>query len=499
MRTEDTTVELDRPASTASMAIRRAGDPRSTNHDAAPIGSLRLVLALADADAPDALIEALRLVLLPGGGALGGDEPLDLAAIDLRLVAVDRAITRLLDAILHHPALQALEARWRGLRFVVDRIDARENIVVEILDASKEDLRRDFEESPELAHSGLHAHVYTRALATYGGHPYGLLCADFTVSPTAEDLALLRACAAVAALAHVPFIANAGVEFFGVRSLAELPGLGDLGAHFEGPHFAAWQRLRREPWARYLGLCAPRFLLRAPYNVECTPSLPLRYREGLTGGDASLLWGHASLAFAVRIAAAFARYRWCVEILGARACPGITVPDLGLQTPIDGPWIPCPIEALISRRLQEDLTEAGLIALIYDRRSATLSFDVAPSLFRDEGPTPISGQLPYVFLAGRIAHYLKRIQRDSIGTWEDTRALQHVLDAWLRRYVADVDDPHWETRVRRPFRRAALTIDPHPRKEGWVACHLDLEPHLTHNGAPIVLAIVGRLDRSATA
>ncbi|MEZ4452876.1 MAG: type VI secretion system contractile sheath large subunit [Nannocystaceae bacterium] len=472
-------------------------EPRSVTPAVAPHGSLRLLLALADADDDDdaAIAGALRVLLVAGGGALAADEPLDLASIDRRLVAIDRGIAGVLDAILHHPALQALEARWRGLRFVVDRVDAGENIVVEILDASKEDLRLDFEESPELAHSGLHAHVYTRALATYGGHPYGLLCADFDVTPAADDLALLRACAAVAALAHVPFVANAGVEFFGVRSLAELPGLGDLGAHFEGPHFAAWQRLRREPFARYLGLCAPRFLLRAPYNVECAPATPLRYREGLGDGDAALVWGHASLAFAVRVAAAFARFRWCVEILGSRACPGITTPDAGLSAPIDGPWIPCPIEALVSRRLQEDLTEAGLIALTYDRRAATLSFDVAPSLFRDEGPCPISGQLPYVFLAGRIAHYLKRIQRDTIGTWEDTRALHHLLDAWLRRYVADVDDPHWETRVRRPFRRAALTLDPHPRKEGWVACHLDLEPHLTHNGAPIVLAIVGRLDR----
>lgn len=461
--------------------------------------SLDLLLAIDDAAAKGALGEVLRVLLGAGAFALGDGEPLDLTAIDRRIAAIDRALARALDAILHHPALQELEARWRGLRFVVDRIDAAENIRLEILCASREDLQRDFAESPELAHSGLHAHVYTRALATHGGHPYGLLCADFAVSRDLEDLALLRACAAVAALAHVPFVANAGVDFFGVASLAELPGLGDLGAHFEGPHFAAWQRLRREPTARYLALCAPRFLLRAPYNVECAPALPLRYREGLGGGEASLLWGHASLAFVVRVAAAFARFRWCVEILGARACPGIAIGEDGLARPIHGPWIPCPVEALVSRRLQEDLTRAGLIALTYDRRSETLSFDAAPSLYHDEGPSPISGQLPYVFLAGRIAHYLKRIQRDTIGTWEDTRALQQVLDAWLRRYVADVDDPHWETRVRRPFRRATLTLDPHPRHEGWVACHLNLEPHLTHNGAPIVLAIVGRLDRSGAA
>ncbi|HDY98879.1 MAG TPA: type VI secretion system contractile sheath large subunit, partial [Pseudomonas sabulinigri] len=92
-------------------------------------------------------------------------EPVKKAMVDRMIAEIDAKLSRQMDAILHHEKFQALESSWRGLQLLVDRTDFRENIKLEIINASKEDLLEDFEDSPELVQSGLYKHVYT---AEYG-------------------------------------------------------------------------------------------------------------------------------------------------------------------------------------------------------------------------------------------------------------------------------------------------------------------------------------------
>lgn len=54
-----------------------------------------------------------------------------------------------------------MESLWRGLKQLVDNTDYRQNVKTEILDVSKDDLRQDFEDAPELIQSGLYWHTYT--------------------------------------------------------------------------------------------------------------------------------------------------------------------------------------------------------------------------------------------------------------------------------------------------------------------------------------------------
>src|SRR5690606_39263881 len=113
--------------------------------------------------------------------------------------------------------------------------DFRENIKLEILNVSKEDLQMDFEDAPEITKSGLYKLVYTREYGTLGGRPVGAVFSNYEFGPGAQDVALLTSCAAVAALSHAPFFAAAGPEFFGSNNYLDLPNLKDLRAIFEGP------------------------------------------------------------------------------------------------------------------------------------------------------------------------------------------------------------------------------------------------------------------------
>ena len=78
------------------------------------------------------------------------------ATVDEMIADLDRKLCRQVDAILHHPDFQKLESSWRSLKFLVDQTDFRENNKIEILNVSKQKLREDFEDAPEITKSGLY-------------------------------------------------------------------------------------------------------------------------------------------------------------------------------------------------------------------------------------------------------------------------------------------------------------------------------------------------------
>src|SRR5271154_6329209 len=95
-------------------------------------------------------------------------EKVDKAFADALIAEIDEKISRQVDVILHNPDFQKLESSWRGLKFAVDRTDFRENIKVEILNVSKQDLMTDFEDAPEITKSGLYKIAYTAEYGTFG-------------------------------------------------------------------------------------------------------------------------------------------------------------------------------------------------------------------------------------------------------------------------------------------------------------------------------------------
>lgn len=102
-------------------------------------------------------------------------EPVNKARVDRMIAELDSKISEQMDEILHAPELQELEATWRGLKLLVDRTDFRENIKIELISASKEEVLEDFELSPEVPQSGLYKHVYAAGYGQFGGQPVGAM------------------------------------------------------------------------------------------------------------------------------------------------------------------------------------------------------------------------------------------------------------------------------------------------------------------------------------
>ncbi len=176
---------------------------------------------------------------------------------------------------------------------MVDRVDFRENIKVNVLHVTKQELLEDFEFAPEIIQSGFYKHVYSSGFGQFGGEPIAAVLGAYEFKNTAPDMKLLQYVSAVGAMAHAPFLSSVSPEFMGLNSWTELPNIKDLYAIFEGPAYTKWRALRDSEDSRYLGLTAPRFLLRQPYSPTDNPVKNFNYYEDVSQNHEDYLWGNS--------------------------------------------------------------------------------------------------------------------------------------------------------------------------------------------------------------
>ncbi|MFQ5773099.1 MAG: type VI secretion system contractile sheath large subunit [Kiloniellaceae bacterium] len=437
-----------------------------------------------------------------------GERKIDKSLVDGMIAEIDKKLSVQVDEILHDRKFQQLESAWRGLKYVVDKTNFRENIKLEILNVSKEDLLEDFEDSPEVVKSGLYQHVYTSEYGQFGGQPVAAIVGNYDFGPGAQDVKLMQYVGSVAAMSHAPFIAAAGPQFFGLDDFQGLPNLKDLKSIFEGPQYAKWKSFRESEDARYVALTMPRFLLRLPYGEDSNPVKAFNYEENVKNNHADYLWGNTSFTFAARLTDSFAKYRWCPNIIGPQS--GGAVEDLPLHhfESMGDIETKIPTEVMISDRREFELAEEGFIGLTMRKGSDNAAFFSANSVQKPkyfgtskegkeaETNYKLGTQLPYMFIINRLAHYVKVLQREQIGSWKERGDLERELNTWIRQYVADQENPSAEVRSRRPLRAAEIKVSDVEGDPGWYRVSMSVRPHFKYMGASFTLSLVGKLDKS---
>ena len=434
-------------------------------------------------------------------------EKLNSNAVDSMIADLDRRLSAQIDQILHAPAFQSMESSWRGLKYLIDKTDFRENTKIELLNVSKDDLLSDFEDSPEVVKSGLYRHIYTEEFGQFGGEPVATVIGNYDFGPGAQDVKLLQYTASVSAMSHAPFIAAASPEFFGVERFDELPNLKDISSILEGPKYAKWNGFRESEDSRYVGLTMPRFMLRTPYGKD-NPVRSFDYQEDANGKTDNYSWGNTAFAFAAKLNESFAQYRWTPNIIGPAS--GGAVNDLPVHTyeAMGQTQSKVPTEVLISDRREYELAEAGFIALTMRKGSDNAAFFSAnsvqkPKFFGNsaegkeaETNYKLGTQLPYMFVINRLAHYIKVLQRENIGSWKTKAELNTELNKWIMQYVADQDNPTPEVRSRKPLRKASIAVEDVEGDPGWYRVSMAVQPHFKYMGADFTLSLKGKLDKS---
>ncbi len=202
------------------------------------------------------------------------------------VAAAEMELAERLQAILHHPDFQSLEAAWRAADLLVRRVESAETIGLFLLDDSRSDVQRDLESSEATEQSAL--------FRTLRDLQPSLIVGNFTFAPTPSDLQNLSKLARIAAALKSAFVATAAPEFAGCDSFARHPDPDDWKIRLPADCARIWETLRKSPVARHLGLTAPRYLVRQPYGKTGDAIETFAFDE-LPGGPAheSFLWGHS--------------------------------------------------------------------------------------------------------------------------------------------------------------------------------------------------------------
>lgn len=463
------------------------------------------VSVVAD-DERSAMMAAAIKVFVDAVGEL--DQPvvkIDKHLLDGMISGIDAKMSAQLDEILHHDKFQQLESTWRGVKLLVDRTDFRKNVKIELLNLSKEDARDSFEDSPELIQSPMYKKIYSEAYDQPGADPYAAIISAYEFGNSSADIALLSNFSKVSASAHCPFIASIGPKFFGKTSMDEWKKIPDLTAYMETADFTKWNSFRNSEDARYVGLTFPRYMARLPYDSENNPVSGFNYDEAVKGTDHDkYLWGNASFTFASNMVRAFQSDGWSVQIRGPQA--GGMVDDLPVHL-FDvgkGKQMKIPTEVPIDETLEFECANLGFMPLSHYQGQDYACFFSAnssqkPEIYDDSDATAnsrINARLPYIFLASRIAHYLKVMQRENIGATKDSSVIEAELNKWLGSLVTEMDKPSADQVAKYPLKAAHVVVSDIEDNPGFFRVQTMIKPHFQIEGMDISLSLVGKMPKA---
>jgi len=391
------------------------------------------------------------------------------ATLDARVAELDALISEQLSEILHAPEFQRMESAWRGLHYLCKHTSTSEMMKIKMLNAPKKDLVRDFNNAIDFDQGALFKKVYEEEFGTFGGAPFGALIGDYEITRQPEDMYFIEQMSHVAAASHAPFISSASPELLGLDSFADLGKPRDMAKIFDTLEYAKWKSFRESQGSRYVGLAVPRFLGRMPYHPkEGTVVEGFNFVEDVDGTDHSkYLWVNSAYAFAARLTSAFEHFGWCAAIRGVEG--GGLVEDLpthAFKTDDGEIALKCPTEIAITDRREKELSDLGFIPLVHCKNTDYAAFFGAQSVQRAKkyntdaanANAVLSSQLQYIFASCRIAHYLKSMMRDKIGSFAAASNVEQFLNNWLAQYVVMDDSASPEVQAQDPLREASVKV-----------------------------------------
>jgi type VI secretion system protein ImpC len=270
---------------------------------------------------------------------------------DALVAAVDAGLSDAMRAVLHHPDFQTSESLWRGVDFVLRKLETGPQLQVHLLDVSAEEFAADLSGVADLGESGLYKLlVNAPSQDADGGYTYIAACYQLDATPPHAEL--LGRAARIAAHAGASLLVGINTDPFSDRK--------------EPPHRLvrdAFAALRALPEASFLGLFGPRFLLRHPYGKKSDPISAFAFEEfSREAGLRGMLWGHPALL--------------ALTVLARRGAP-LVVEDMPFHHYVDEDGdsvaLPC-TDRLISTSVASLLRAEGINAVMAHKGEALVRF-----------------------------------------------------------------------------------------------------------------------------
>jgi type VI secretion system protein ImpC len=424
--------------------------------------------------------------------------------------ALDAKMSKQLAAVMHNEKFRTLEGSWRGMYYLVANSLTGKDLKIRVLNISKKELSKDLAKAIDFDQSTTWKKIYETEFGSPGGEPYGALIGDYFFDNTPDDTELLRNVSSIAAGAFAPFISAAGSKMFGMDNFSELSKPRDLAQKFQSAEYMKWRGFRDTEDSRFVTLTMPRMLARVPYGKATKPIDEFAYEEAPFDANGNpkpmdhddYCWMNAAYAMGARITEAFSDSGWCTAIRGAEGGGKVTnLPTHNFLSDDGDMDAQCPTEIAITDRREKELSDMGFLPLCHYRNTDYSVFFGAQTtqkakVFDNPNATSnaaISARLPYIMATSRIAHFLKVMARDKIGSFMEMEDCSKWLNKWINNYVNASEGASQEMRARFPLREAKVEVTQVPGAPGSYNAVAYLRPWLQMEELTASLRLVARI------
>ena len=431
--------------------------------------------------------------------------------IEKAISAIDKQISKQLSSILHTEKFQKLEGSWRGLHHLIMNSETGAGLKIRTLNISKKELFKDLDKAVEFDQSTIFKKIYESEFGIAGGEPYGVMIGDFEFTNHPDDIDLLSHMSHVAAGSFCPFISAAGSSMFGLDEFTELSKPRDLEKIFESAEYIKWRSFRDSEDSRFVNLVMPRVLARVPYGKATKPieafdfeELPLDEagKQSIEVRHDQYTWMNAAYVMGTTLTQAYATYGWCTAIRGAEGGGKVEGLPTHLFTTDDGDTDQkCPTEIGITDRREAELSKLGFLPLCHYKNTDYSVFFGGQTTqrakkFDDPDATAnasISARLPYIMATSRIAHFLKVMARDKIGSFMEVDDVERWLNKWIAQYCNSNPTASAEMKARFPLAQAKIEVKEVPGAPGSYSAVAWLRPWLQMEELSTSLRLVAKI------
>jgi type VI secretion system protein ImpC len=223
---------------------------------------------------------------------------------------------------------------------------------------------------------------------------------------------------------------------------------------------------RHDHGAAYIGLTLPRYMLRAPYvQASGQARRPSDFEEKITRFPATTCGATRRCCSRATWCARSRQSGWCQHIAGPRGGGLIKGLPVHMVMHHGQEELQPPVEIAIPDYRELQFANAGFIPLIHCKGTADATFFSARSVKKalefeedlDTKNADLVCNLAYTLSITRIAHYVKRMVRDYIGSTADAPYIQAMLEAWLIGYVTTAVNPDDLTLLYYPFKAMSVS------------------------------------------
>jgi len=434
--------------------------------------------------------------------------------INQAISSIDATMSLQLAAIMHNADFQKLEGSWRGMHHLVMNSETGAQLKIRVMNISKRELFKDLDKAVEFDQSQIFKKIYEAEFGSPGGEPYGALIGDYEFSNHPEDVDLLGKMSQISAAGFCPFVSAASPKLLGMDSFSELSKPRDLEKIFLDETYTKWRSFRDSDDARFVVLTMPRSLSRLPYgkNMKVVDEFDFEEVELDEKGDSkpvphdNYAWMNAAYVLGGRLTDAFAKTGWCTAIRGAENGGKVEgLPAHVFQSDDGDKALKCPTEIAITDRREAELSKLGFLPLCHYKNTDYAVFfgaqtaQKAKKYDRPEATAnaAISARLPYIMASSRIAHFLKVIARDKIGSFMERQDCEEWLKRWIANYVSSDPHPSDDVKARYPLAEAQIKVEEIPGAPGSYNAVAWLRPWLQLEELTTSLRMVAKIPAAA--